>query len=272
VLPPERVLDLFAVPDEVRSLPGGHGGSVVAGDLVLSPGRDPATAAWLNPPLAWLAADLDTRTPRAVRIAVPVPARDGSWVVDGWGASRYEPDTTAAHDLDLILATGRLFHAELDSAFRARPPLGRRHHRWALAEQAAFATDATRAVVEAVAADDPRRALLQRISRSLTEIQLGADQLVHADIAGNILVDRDGRPVVIDVAPYWRPVLWAEAVSVLDVALWHGAGIDAVATWATDALHREAMRRAGAFRVLSDGVDCDTSRYEVTLAPVLGWP
>ena len=35
--PTARVLDLFAVPDDVRPVPGGHGYSVVAGDLVLSP-------------------------------------------------------------------------------------------------------------------------------------------------------------------------------------------------------------------------------------------
>jgi hypothetical protein len=267
--PPERVLDLFAVPGEVRSLPGGQGGSVVAGDLVLSPGRDTGTSAWLNPPLARLAVDLDTRVQRVLRIAVPVPARDGSWAVDGWGASRYEPDSHAADDLELVLAAGRLFHAELDSAFRVRPPLHRRRDRWAVAERAVFAADAPSAVVAAVSVEDPRGALLQRISRSLTDISLGSDQLVHGDLAGNLLVDGAGLPVVIDVAPYWRPALWAEAVSVLDTALWHGAGVGAVEAWASDAPRREAMGRAAAFRVLSDGTNCELALYEAALGPVL---
>ncbi len=90
-----------------------------AGDLVLSPGRDPQVSAWLNPVLARLAVRLDERPgrrPRDIRIAMPVPARNGEWVVDGWGASRYEPGTTACHDVDVLLATGRVLHAELDSA------------------------------------------------------------------------------------------------------------------------------------------------------------
>jgi hypothetical protein len=267
--PPERVVDLFAVPGEVRSLPGGRGRSVVAGDLVLSPGRDPDTAAWMNPPLARLAVDLDTRVQRALRIAVPVPARDGSWVVDGWSASRHEPNSRAADDLELVLAAGRLFHAELDSVFRVRPPLDRRRDRWAVAERAVFAADAATSIVGAVSSEDPRVALLQRISRSLTDTSLGSDQLVHGDLAGNLLVDAAGLPVVIDVAPYWRPALWAEAVSVLDAALWYGAGVGAVEVWASDAPRREAMRRAAAFRVLSGGTDCPLTLYEAALATVL---
>ena len=46
---------------------------------------------------------------------------------------------------------------------------------------------------------------------------------VHADLAGNVLLDAAGAPVVIDVAPAWRPVRWAEAVCVLDSVLWFDA-------------------------------------------------
>jgi len=267
--PSARVLDLFAVPGPVRALPGGQGRSVVAGDLVLSPDRDARTLEWLNPPLARLAVALDSRPRRALRIAVPVPARDGSWAVDGWGASRHEPDTTSASSLELVLATGRLLHAELDSVFRSRPPLEHRDDRWARAERAAFADGPGSQVAAAVAASDPRRVLLEQFARSLTGTPLGPDQLVHGDLAGNVLVDVAGLPVVIDVAPYWRPALWAEAVAVLDAALWHGAGADAVEAWATDAVRREAMGRAALFRVLSDGPGCDVDRYASTLGRAL---
>jgi len=264
------VLDLFAVPGDVRALPGGQGGSVVAGDLVLSPGREARTLAWLNPPLARLAVELDTRPRRALRIAMPVPARDGSWAVDGWGASRYEPDTTAAEGLDLLLATGRLLHAELDTVFRTRPPLDDREDRWGRAERVAFAPDVASAVASAIDDDDPRGPLLQRLSRSTTATDLGRDQFVHGDLAGNVLLDATGLPVVIDVAAYWRPTLWAEAVCVLDAALWLGVGTGAVGGWAIDDRRREALRRAGVFRVLSDGPGCVVDRYAAALAPALG--
>ncbi|QIG42800.1 hypothetical protein G5V58_08455 [Nocardioides anomalus] len=119
--PSERVLDLFAVPDAV--IPLGDA-SVVAGDLVLAPGHDPAVQDWLNPLLARLAVAMDTRPrrrPQDLRLAVPVPARDGSWVVDGWSACRYEPGSTITRDLDVTLAVGRVLHAELASAVPPRP-------------------------------------------------------------------------------------------------------------------------------------------------------
>ena len=121
---PAHVLDLFAVPGPGEPVPGGQGHSVRAGDLVLSPDRDPQVSAWLNPVLARLAVRLDERPgrrPRDIRIAMPVPARNGEWVVDGWGASRYEPGTTACRDVEVLVATGRVLHAELDSVVRRRP-------------------------------------------------------------------------------------------------------------------------------------------------------
>lgn len=123
--PSERVLDLFAVPPAVLPLPGSTGPSVVAGDLLLTPRHSSEVEEWLSPLLARLAVTMDTRPGRRahdLRLAVPVPARDGSWVVEGWAASRYEPGTVATQDLDVTLAAGRVLHAELASWVPSRPP------------------------------------------------------------------------------------------------------------------------------------------------------
>jgi uncharacterized protein (TIGR02569 family) len=265
--PSGRVLDLFAVPDDVQPIPGGRGRSVVSGDLVLSPGRDAATAKWLNPPLARLAVDLDSKAGRSLRIAVPVPARDGSWVVDGWGASRYEPDSTHCRDLSVLVATGRLLNAHLDHAFPVRPPLESRRDRWAGAERLAFS--GPQLLTAAVDPHDGRHDLLEEVAARLAAPATGQpvaapDQLVHGDLAGNVLLDARGVPVVIDLSPYWRPVLWAEAVCVLDAVLWLGAESRALEEWTSGSRH-EAMLRALAFRVLSDGPTCAVDRYATVL-------
>jgi hypothetical protein len=85
----------------------------------------------------------------------------------------------------------------------------------------------------------------------LDDTDLGPDQLVHADLAGNVLLDARDVPVVIDVTPCWRPALWAEAVCVLDAVLWHGADPSVMAHWVHGA-RRQAMLRATLFRLLSD--------------------
>lgn len=248
---PAHVLDLFAVPDVVAPLPGGQGGSVLAGDLVLSPGRDADVEAWLSPVLARFAYDLDlSASRRGFRVAMPVPARDGAWVVEGWGASRYEPGTVACRDLAVLLAAGRLLHARLASLVPDRPAaVAARRDRWAVAERQAFGEadvdDALDPLVDR---------LVVRLSQQLDGADprdLGPDQLVHADLAGNVLLDAAGAAVVIDVAPAWRPQRWAEAVCVLDAVMWHDAPATALLAW-TRGVERQAMLRALMFRVLSD--------------------
>ncbi len=265
--PPVEVLDLFAVPDVVQPLPGGQGRSVRAGDLVLSPGRDPDLLVWLNPVLARLAVRLDERPgrgPRDLRVAMPVPARDGSWVVQGWGASRYEPGTAACDDLAVLRATAHLLHAELAVAVPERPDgLAGREDRWARAERQAFGD-------EPLSVTGPGEHLARRLAAALgpERAGLGPDQLVHADLAGNVLLDGVGAPVVIDLSPAWRPVLWAEAVCVLDSVLWHDAPPAAMLGWRRGPAH-QAMLRAALFRVLADGPDVAVGAYERALAPLL---
>ena len=264
--PSDHVLDLFAVPGDVEPLPGGQGGSVRAGDLVLSPGRDPAVADALSPGLAHLAVDLDTRPARDrrdLRIAMPIPARDGSWVVDGWAATRFEPGAVLLVDLDAVRAVAAVLHAALARRFTDWP-LARQEarDRWSLAERAAFGE-------RDLDLEDGR--LAQLVGHLAAQVDpradLGPAQLVHGDLAGNLLLDADGAPVVIDVAPYWRPTLWAESTAVLDSVMWWGADSAAMAGW-VDGAPRQAMLRSAIFRLLSDR-PADLRAYERVLAPLL---
>lgn len=244
--PSPDVFDLFAVPDDAVALEGGQGHSVLAGDLVLSPGRNPRTAQWLNPIIAPLSAELDHEQPRSIRLAMPIPTRDLQWVANGWGATRYEPDTRRCRDLDVLIATGRLLHARLAAKVSA-PPVGinGRDDRWTRAERFAFGESQPIGIPTAVGA------LVSRLTADLDTSNLGPDQLVHGDLAGNVLLDATGIPLVIDVAPYWRTTLWAEAVCVLDAVVWLGADVTVMGSWSAGT-QRQAMLRAALFRLLSD--------------------
>ncbi len=256
--PPDRVLDLFAAEGVLERLEGGRGTSWRAGDLVLSPGHDESEA-WLAPVQARLAVRLDEQSPRSVRLALPVPARDGSLTVDGWAATRFEPGTTHCRDLDVLRATAHLVHAHLASAVPARPAeLGKTTDRWTVAEHQAYDADA--ALRAAGDRPEPGLAeLVEDLTAQLDDTDLGREQLVHRDLAGGVLLDAAGVPLVIDLSPAWRSPLWAEAVCVLDAVLWRGAPPEALDDWRRGA-ERQAMLRAALFRVLSDG-PCEVERY-----------
>jgi len=234
------VLDLFAVPDTLEHLPGGVGGSFRAGDLVLSPGRDADVMAWLSPVLARLAVALEEEPAARLRLALPIPARDGSWVVDGWAATRFEPDLEVCDDLEVARRAGRLLHARLDESVRTPDAsIEARTGRWADAERMAFGE-------QELAGDEDAVDLAARALAGCTP-DTSARQLVHSDLAGNVLRDPSGSAFVVDFSPAWRPVAWAEAVCVLDSVIWSGAHPLALASVAP-----QDLRRAVAFRVLSD--------------------
>lgn len=258
-LPPAHVLDLFAADGLLEPLDGGQGTSVRAGDLVLSPGRDATQLGWLAPIQARLAVRLDGEAPRSIRLALPVPARDGRLVVDGWAAARFESGTVPCHDLATLRATAHLLHARLTGAFPTRPDgLDLRTDQWAVAERQAY--DDNAAVRAARERSEPgHRDLVAALTAQLDGSDLGRDQLVHADLAGNVLLDAAGTPFVIDLSPAWRSPLWAEAVCVLDAVLWWGAPPGALDDWRFG-VHRQAMLRAALFRVFSDQ-PCDVARY-----------
>jgi Ser/Thr protein kinase RdoA (MazF antagonist) len=241
--PADRILDLFAAEGVLEPLAGGQGTTWRAGDLVLSPVDGSAQIAWLAPVQARLAVRLDEMVPRSVRLALPVPARDGSLVADGWAATRFEPGTTPCRELAVLRATAHLLHAHLASAVPER-----------------LAYDGAAAALAAQERSEPGLPdLVDRLVAGLDGTDLGREQLVHADLAGNVLLDATGVPFVIDFSPAWRSPLWAEAVCVLDAVLWLGAPAGAMDDWRTGD-RRQAMLRAALFRVLSDR-PCNVPRY-----------
>jgi hypothetical protein len=199
--------------------------------------------------LAWQAQllhRLEQRRP-AFRVAPPLPTPAGDLVVDGWTAWRYEPGRHRAEAWREILAVGRDFHAAVRS--EAPPPgLAEREDQWAVADRIAWGeTDA------AVAAGTPHLDALLAAREPVNE----PAQLIHADLAGNVLFAHDRSPAVIDLSLSWRPAAFAEAVALVDLAVYGQAPMSAVATAAAEGL-RQQLVRALLFRLVAEhlgGVD-----------------
>ncbi|MGH3398160.1 MAG: phosphotransferase [Streptosporangiaceae bacterium] len=176
----------FALTGTPSRLPGGQGTCWRVGDAVLKPGQDRAEASWL----AEMFADL---TGPGFRVPRPVRAVDGSWVVAGWTAWAWvdgEPDPLARWPE--LIEVSRAFHAAL--AGRGRPGwVGRGTSPWAAADRVAWG--------EATAELAPELAdLVTALLAAMRPVPLPS-QLVHGDIAGNVLFAAGQSPAVIDFSP-----------------------------------------------------------------------
>jgi uncharacterized protein (TIGR02569 family) len=203
--PPSTVLQAFDVAQHgLRPLRGGTDLAWRAGHAVLKPCYNPVEWRWLANQLPGVRQD-------GFRLALPLPARDGRWVVEGWCA---QTAVEGAHGqgrwLD-VLAVGERFHAAI--AHLERPTfLDARDNPWSVGDRVAW---------EEIPSpfDHPS---LRRMLDLRRPIHLDA-QLIHGDLGGNVLFAEGLPPAVIDVAPYWRPVGFAAAVVVADAVCWEGA-------------------------------------------------
>jgi uncharacterized protein (TIGR02569 family) len=176
--------------------------------LVLKPGQHRVAASWQAEVFAGL------RGP-GFQVPQPVCAADGSWVVGGWAAWTTvdgEPDPVARWPE--LIAASRAFHTALADV-PAPGWLGRGRNRWAVADRVAWdETDVDLA---------PELADLVGELRAATRPVLSPSQLVHGDIAGNVLFAAEQPPAVIDFSPYCRPDGYALAVAAVDLLAWSAA-------------------------------------------------
>jgi hypothetical protein len=168
------VLQAFGLRGEPSQLPGGQGTTWRVADVVLKPRSDPVVQAWLGTELA---------TVDQIGFVLPavVRAADGRWVVDGRGATTLLPGSsseTLVIDWLKLLAAGRAFHRATRDL--ARPTwLVDRSDWWAQADRAAWDERSMDVI-------PPLQPLVARLWHAVAP--LGSDQLVHADLTGNVLV------------------------------------------------------------------------------------
>ena len=199
----------FGVEPRATRLPGGQGTSWAAGELVFKPVGDEEEARWLAETLTSVVQD-------GYRLAEPVRATDGRWVVDGWTAARWVAgDPGPVGHWQELLAASRAFHAAVRDV--PRPALlDRRSHWWAKADRSAWG--------ETEPPPAPALRLLRSRLLRFTRPATDRPQLVHGDLSGNVLFHERLPPAVLDMSPYWRPQLFAESIIVADGLLWWGAG------------------------------------------------
>jgi hypothetical protein len=234
--------------DAPRHLTGGLSQSAWrVGDVVLKPVQE------ANPGEAeWVATALDAIDEDGFRVAKPVPATNGRWLFNGWTAWRWIDGEHCIGRWGDVSEAARAFHVALPAA-AARAGLGtepawlhRRDHRWARAERTVWHGAAMPA--QAVY-DVPEWAHWERARAAgppLAEAELAQCQVVHGDVAGNVLAEAaSGAVTFIDVSPGWRTPESVDAQIVVEGVAWFG-GDEAL----LDEVAPADIARACAFRLL----------------------
>lgn len=148
------------------------------------------------------------------RVSIPLASVDGSLVVDGWTAWRFEPgDRRRGRWMEIVDVGGRIHAAvagEPEPAF-----LQARTDRWAIADKVAWGELPAKRWARA----EPLDALI-----SAMEPVAARSQLVHGDLTGNVLFHDGLPPLVIDLSPYWRPPLFATTIVAVDALVFEGVG------------------------------------------------
>jgi hypothetical protein len=241
--PGPAVLASFGAAAEPVSLPGGEGTAWRAGDIVLKPAGDPRAADWtaeVHRVLRERAAG-DFRVPEPVRpTAGDRAAGDwaaGDWAADGWVARdratgawvgwRWLPGEPAdwaglSPCWSRLVTVSRAFHAAL-AGLPPPPWLGRDGTPWTVADQVAWGErDPGDILASGHGIPAGLTGQVRRLLAALRPVR-AADQLVHGDLAGNVLFAEGQPPAVIDFSPCWRPAGLAVSVAAVDALTWSGA-------------------------------------------------
>ncbi len=199
--PPRSVARRFGGVVPPVALSGGQARTFRAGPIVLKPAGDPAEVAWLGETLATL------DFPAGVRVPRPVRANGGAWIEQGWIIWQYLDGSPGDGRYAEKLAAARPFHA----ATKALP-----HPGFLAVCSDAYARADRIAWQERPPPPDPDFAAL--MAPLLRQYQPVApdDQLIHGDLSGNFILSDTATPGIIDIAPYWRPAAFAEAVMLVD--------------------------------------------------------
>jgi aminoglycoside phosphotransferase (APT) family kinase protein len=171
---------------------------------------------------------------------------DGSWVVGGWaGWTALDGEPAPLARWPELVAASRAFHAALVGV---PPPgwVGRGRNRWAVAERVAW--DGAHVDVAPELAD-----LVDALRAAGRPVRL-PDQLVHGDIAGNVLFAAGQPPAVIDFSPSWRPAGYALAVAAVDLLTWSRAPADILDELADEDGIDQLLLRALVWRLVTESL------------------
>jgi uncharacterized protein (TIGR02569 family) len=239
--PGDEVGRAYGVAAAPVLLDGGQRRTWRAGDVVLKPVDDlPEQHEWLCEVYdAWPASDV-------VRVPQPLRAEDGAWSAHGWAAHRWVEGETvrAGDDPAAFRCTVEAFHDAVGGL--PRPAfLDVRDDAWSFGDRVAWEDLTPEGPAEIVDLLADAIAALEPVTEPA--------QVIHGDVAGNVLRAGGLPDAVIDWPPYHRPRGFSLAVAAGDAVCWEGADPSILDAWADVPDWDQLLLRAVIFRIATRG-------------------
>ena len=238
------ILKQFTNETKIVKLIGGQNESFRVGSVVLKKVHDPKEYLWI----AEVLKDIDFYDAFLVK---PVKAKNGKFIVENLGATNYF--TKSKHDFNVanILQLCRSLNEKIKHI--SKPEwIDEPNNPWKKAQQIAWETESNNAYPEEI----------QALLNLRKPINLPV-QLVHIDMAQNILKNDLNRYAIIDFTPAFFPKEYAEAIIVIDSIAWHQA------PWSTidylginTELSYQLLLRALIFRLVVPLCNTSTTQYD----------
>ena len=244
---PEGVLVAFGLAGVVPVLlPSGQGTTWRAGQVVLKP-ADSVRAG------RWFAEVYEALTGPGFRVPRPVRSVTGDWVAEGWTASCWVAGTAADWSgvspcWPGLVAVSRALHAALAGvpvpAWR-----GTVEDPWTIGDQVACGERDPGPLLGPSAGEVAGQ--VRRLLAALRPVDL-PDQLIHADLAGNVLFADGMPPAVIDFSPLERPAGLPLAVAAVDALQWYQARPEVLGRLAGEPDLDQLLARALIYRQITE--------------------
>jgi uncharacterized protein (TIGR02569 family) len=259
--PSAEVLQAFGIQGDPSPIAGGRGLCYQTGDIILKPSDGDEEAQWSSE----LATRVLDRSPTLYRLSRPLSVKNSPnlFVFEGWTASSFLAGTPGpAGCFADILSVSQAFHADLLELAIEKPEfMNARSNRWSEADRVTWGEktldDLPNVSMEMLRILDMNLKKLKGLMKPMPDTV--ANQLIHADLTGNVIFDRqtNSPPGIIDLTPYWKPAAYAEAIVVADGLTWHGEDRRLVELYGTDEVRLQLLVRAMYWRNLTWAIDTD---------------
>jgi len=231
-----EVLKAFNIQEKGVALEGGQSTSIKYGDLVIKPVSDEAY-------YIQCAKIFNQVKPKGYRISRAVKSTNGNYVEQGYGATRFEPGTDIDEALEDKVEAAKLFLKDLEQVDYSQFQFS--EDPWSKANDILWRNQP----LDYGWCDE-----IKQFFANLFEELLPCErnyQIIHGDLGGNIMLDDDLGPLIIDFSPTVAPKEYAIALIITDSIAWARLPLSSIDVLDDFEHYAPYLQRAILFRLLT---------------------